>query len=182
MTLRSRKARLLRGCLRTLGCFFILATAPTAQAVTVDVNPGNVGSEAGSLEFILDSDALIVDLVFTDMKHLEFDAGILLFSIQANDVVPFDGFLSDELGDEIDGTSFSGATETGVIELTLQFDTIFHDMHFVADVLPFKLGGYVLVWPGTGPTVGGWSAPEPATSILLGLSLVGFAVNRRRLR
>jgi hypothetical protein len=174
--------------LSVLSCCFILSAllAPTAQAIAVD--PGEVGSESNGFSWVLDADMGVVDITFTDMKHLECCTGsgvltFVAFSVQhEGPIVGFSGFFSDEEGEEISGTDFEGATETGAIEVSLPDPIVWHDMHFVGD---FGAGDYSLVWAGIAgaekPIVGVWTVPEPGIALLLVMGLAGFAaIGRKR--
>jgi hypothetical protein len=166
----------------TLGCCFILAAllAPSAQAIQIDVDPGVVGEAASSIIFSLDNPETVVDLTFIDLKTLE-GSGPAGFGMSATfPVISFTGYLSDAAGDEISGTAFVGATETGVVEVQAG-SNIWLGMHFEGD---FRGGEeYTLFWTDiafTKPTVG--VVPEPGTALLMGLGLAGLGAAGRSRR
>jgi len=176
----------------TFGCCLILAAlfAPSAQAVEILVNPGPVGSPVNNpLAFFIEEGSLpepppfpSVDLVFTDGKSVILQPGtgppnLLVFEM-LGDTVSYTGFLTNELGNEIPGTDFTGIADTSATNKELPEGTVWHGMHFQADFLDART--YTLVWQplglGSTPVV----VPEPGTAALLGLGLVGVGVVGRK--
>jgi hypothetical protein len=170
--------------LRILGLCLLLAMllAPSAQAIAIPLHPGAVELPASPLSLSSGSASGMADLMFSNMKTFEFGPGILAFSIQPSEPVPYTGFLRDALGNEIPGTAstrvaeflsfiLSGSTPSG--------SATGQELHATsAGALPSA--PYVVLWSGSGP--GSAIIPEPRTAILLSLSLVGLSLSRRRSR
>jgi hypothetical protein len=174
-------------CLKAFGCCFVLAAlfAPGAQAIEIAVDPGVDGEEADSFTFPLVAPETVVDITFTGMKTLEGAGVPAAFSLRPEcsfpqcPVIDFIGYLSDESGTEIDGTTFGGKTDTGVVEVDAVGVTWF-EMHFEADFRGDE--GYTLVWSGASqflakPIVG--VVPEPGTSLSMVAALATLGVVRR---
>jgi len=179
--------------LATLACGLLVTAlfAPTAQAISileVDVDPGVVGSEAGSLQWSTQAGEVdeVVVIRFTDGKQLGFPGGdppVLSFQVRNLNTlngVGIAGFLLDENDTPIEGTAFSGL---GCC---------------LTDLDPFPPG---TVWSGVlltgffGSSSSGvayslnWAAattpaviPEPGTALLMGLGLTGLAARGRSRR
>ena len=93
-------------------CLILVALfAPTAHAEEVLVDPGTPGSEAKNFDFTADS-GLLIDIIFTDNKTLEWEAGTHLFATPGS---PFSwvysGVLLDASGNAIPGTLVYGQTQ-----------------------------------------------------------------------
>ncbi|MBW2397475.1 MAG: PEP-CTERM sorting domain-containing protein [Deltaproteobacteria bacterium] len=178
----------------TFGCCLILAAlfAPSAQALEILVNPGPAGSPVNNpLAFFIEEGSLpepppfpSVDLVFTDGKSviLEPETGpannLLVFEMFGATTVTYTGFLTNELGNEIPGTDFTGISDTSATNKELPPGTVWHGMHFEGDFE--DAGTYELVWEPLGLGATPLVIPEPSTAALTALGLIGLASRRRR--
>jgi len=88
--------------------FLVVLFAPTAYAVTIVVNPGNVGGEAQNFNFANDDLVLVVDLVWADNKTLEWGAGTHVFLLAGDPGAFYAGILLDAAGNPIPGTELAG--------------------------------------------------------------------------
>ncbi len=180
--------------LGTLGCCLILATlfAPSAQAVEILVNPGPAGSPVNNpLAFFIEEGSLpepppfpSVDLVFTDGKSVILKPGtgppnLLVFEMFGA-TVSYTGFLTNELGNEIPGTDFTGIADTSLTNKELPPGTVWHGMHFEGDFADAHT--YGLGWEPAGVGSTPLVTPEPGTAALLGLGLAGLGVVGRSKR
>ncbi len=176
-----------------------LGMAGNAKAIIVD--PGPVGTNCtvcGS--FTVNAGDLggpsntAFDLVFSDMKHIEFFAGQTYFPGLFSTALTFSpsaytGFLTDENGNEIPNTAFAGATTAGapgffeIQGITPTSDLVFHDIHFLFETLPAAPFDAQLAFGPQQiqlePLIGIW-IPEPATLAIFGVGLAGLGVMRRR--
>ncbi|MBW2694026.1 MAG: PEP-CTERM sorting domain-containing protein [Deltaproteobacteria bacterium] len=178
---------------KTLGFCLILTTlfAPSAQALEILVNPGPFGSPVNNpLAFFIEEGSLpepppfpSVDLVFTDGKSviLEPETGpannLLVFEMFGA-IVTYTGFLTNELGNEIPGTDFTGIADGDVTNKEIPAGTVWHGMHFEGDFEDAVT--YTLVWEPLGLGATPLVTPEPGTAVLLGLGLVGLGVVGRK--
>jgi hypothetical protein len=167
----------------TFGCCFILAAlfAPSAQAIEIAADPGDVGQPASFIFFQTFDPETVIDITFTDQKTLE-GAGTVAFNLDTDlPVIGFTGFFSDAAGDEISGTSFTGSTAS-ITQFDLPGFTVWNDIHFEGDFRGTE--AYTLIWSDLGqatkPTVG--VVPEPGTALLMGLGLVGLGAAGRSRR
>jgi hypothetical protein len=169
--------------LGAFSCCLMLATlfAPSAQAIEIAADPGDVGQPASFIFFQTFDPPTVIDITFTDQKTLE-GAGTVAFNLNTDaPFINFTGFFSDAAGDEISGTSFVGST-AGDTKFDLPGFTVWHDIHFEGDFRGTE--AYTLTWSdllqATKPTVG--VVPEPGTALLMGLGLAGLGVFGRSRR
>ena len=93
-------------CLILVALFALFAPFAHAQQ-TVDVNPGSVGKEAQNFNFNA-GPAVFVDILWTDNKTLEWEAGPHVFVLWGSSNAAYAGILLDAAGNEIPGTELVG--------------------------------------------------------------------------
>ena len=182
------------GVLVLLGASFLVSN--TGLALSVDVDPGPVGTTSsnpiyGPISFVDD-----LDITFDHMKHVEVVSyGVIVDFLQ---LPAFDGgffgigmWLTDEFHNQIPGTeifsNFGIGTTTTDLSLTANLGSpvIAHDVHFTFDFVPsaqvLTADQVQLTFYADG-LIGEWGVPEPADYALMtaGLGLLGLAVWRRR--
>ena len=126
----------------------LLLGASAAQAEVVIIDPGSVGNQAIRSPFAFEDDTNTLELRFKDNKTLEFGSTPpLIFSIQSNQVnTAYEGFLTDELGNQIAGTDFIGSTETGATQLLLDDFTVWSGLTVTGEWVNVSRTLYEIFW------------------------------------
>jgi hypothetical protein len=175
------------------------AVAWAGSAAAIEIDPGPVGSEFNtvSLGAVQASDVPgnELEITFADMKHLELAGNDVLYSFGlveftgVLDGIGFEGYLTDELGQEIPDSAFAGTfLNSGWMNGNRGFEdpTVIHDVHFTflsTPQFPFDALFAIGVEEGDPkPVVGAW-VPEPSAALLLTstfLVLLGLTAARRR--
>ena len=124
---------------KTLVICLILVTlfASGAKAETVFINPGEVGGQAINFQFTNDN-AAFVDLLWSDNKTLEWEAGTHVFLLYGRLCLGYAGILLDAVGNEIPDTELAGRTpctsgsELSVGVIDLPETTVFSGIRLVS--------------------------------------------------
>jgi len=126
----------------------LLLGASAAQAEVVIIDPGSVGNQATRSPFVLEDHTNTLELRFADNKTLEFGSmPPLIFSIQSNQVnTPYQGFLTDELGNQIAGTDFVGSTEAGATQVLLDEFTVWSGLTVTGEWVDASRSVYEIFW------------------------------------
>ena len=171
---------------KILGICLILAMffAPTAQAAltTMMIDPGTPGE--GAQDFIFDSfESDLVQVLFTDNKTIEWNAGSHFWLSPGTPGASYIGFFLDLNLDPIRTAAFAGKTVLEndpfpVAFAALAEDGVFRGMLFSLDE---EASDFDWEWdPADRPTVG--VVPIPAAVWLLGGGLIGLLGLRKRFK
>jgi len=162
----------------------LLIGISSAQAAitTIFIDPGTPGEGAQDFDFGL-FESNQVQVLFTDNKTIEWNAGDHFFGSPGVPGSSYIGFFLDLNLDPITTAAFAGATAGGIFKVPFGFAALAQDGVFRGMLFSLNDPGsdFDWVWDSTDrPTVG--VVPIPAAVWLLGGGLIGLLGLRKRFK